>query len=191
MVSSATKNRNPEDKRPVMLFAQDESRFGRITSTGKSWAPHRIRPVAKQQIVREYTYAYMAVCPQTGESSSLILPVVNADAMQIFLDKTSNDFPDYFIVMQVDGASWHKSKKLTIPENIRFIYQPPYSPEVNPTENVWDYVKENDFKNKCFSFMQKVEDQLCRSLEKLRKAPELLKSIIACSHLNNLCLNAN
>jgi len=129
----------------------------------------------------------MAACPETGEKSSLVLPYVNIDTIQIFLDKVSEDFSDYFIFMQVDGASWHTSEKLNKPENIRFVYQPSSSPEVNPTENVWDYIKENDFRNKCFSSMERVEDQLCRSLEKLRKAPDTLKSIAACSHLNNLC----
>ncbi len=167
-----------------MVFVQDEARFGRITSIGRSWAPMGIRPVVKQQIVREYLYAFTAACCKTGESFSLILPHVKIETMQIFLNKVAQQFAHYFIVMQVDQAAWHTSSKLSIPENIRFICQPAGSPETNPTENLWDYIKENDFRNRYFGSIKEVENQLCRSLEKIRLAPDIVKSIIGFPHLN-------
>ncbi len=139
--------------------------------------------MARKQQIREYVYVFMAACPGTGESTSLVLPYVNIDTMQIFIDQVAKDFPNYLIVMQLDGASWHTSEKLNIPENIRLVHQPPHSPEVNPIEDIWDYVKENDFRNKYFASIKRVEEQLCRSLEKLRKMPNLIKSITAFPHL--------
>jgi len=173
-----------------MIFVQDEARFGRITSVGRSWAPIGIRPTVKQQIVREYLYAFTAACCSTGETCSLVLPYVNNEAMQIFLDEVAEQFAHYFIVMQVDQAAWHTSEKLVIPENIRLICQPAGSPETNPTENLWDYIKENDFRNRYFRTIKDVEKQLCRSLEAIRHAPEIVKSIVNFPHLNIIYSNA-
>lgn len=173
-----------------MVFVQDEARFGRITSIGRSWAPPGIRPTVKQQMVRQYIYAFTAACHKTGETCSLLLPRTNIEAMQIFLNEVSHCFPDYFIVMQIDQAGWHTSKKLCLPENIRIICQPPGSPETNPIENLWDYIKENDFRNRCFPSMADVEKQLLKSLEKIRHSPEIVKSIINFPHLNIQNLNA-
>ncbi len=117
-------------------FVQDESRFGRITDTVKSWAPTPLRGIVAKQFIREYSYLYMAACPETGDSTSLILPYANRDCMEIFLRQLHYDFPDEKIVLQVDGAAWHKTAKLNIPDNIHLIFQPPYSPELNPMEAV-------------------------------------------------------
>lgn len=185
------RKRDKSDRRPVMIFAQDEARFGRITSVGKGWAPKGIRPCVKQQMVRQYTYAFTAACAQTGENCSLILPRVNTHAMQLFLNELSLCFPNYFIVMQVDQAKWHTSEKLSIPENIRLIHQPPGSPETNPIENLWDYLKENYFRNRFFRKMDDVEKELSRCLEKIRNSPELVQSIVGFPHLNIRYLNAN
>ena len=141
--------------------------------------------------MREYLYAFTAACASTGESFSLIFPYANTQTMQIFLDKLSLEFNHYFIIMQVDQASWHTSKKLIIPENIRLIPQPAGSPETNPTENLWDYIKENDFRNKLFKSINEVEKQLCSSLEKIRNMPDLVKSIFSFPHLNIVYSNAN
>lgn len=183
-MSAALKDKPSDDIRPVMIFVQDEARFGRITSVGRSWAPMRIRPSVTQQIVRRYMYAFTAACHKTGESCSLILPRANVETRQIFLNEVSHCFPNYFIVMQRDQAGGHTSQKLKLPENIRIICQPSGSPETNPVENIWDYVKENDFRNRCFRTMKDVEAQLSKSLEKLRKSPEIVKSSISFPHLN-------
>jgi hypothetical protein len=83
----------------------------------------------RAQQVREYIYAYAAVAPQLGQMSSLVLPYANTKMMNLFLKQVSEDFRDYFIIMQVDRNPWHRSKNLEIPENIRLLTQPSYSPE--------------------------------------------------------------
>jgi DDE superfamily endonuclease len=106
-------------------MVQDEARFGRITQPVRCWAPAGMRPCTPQQIVRQALYAFTAVAPQYGEMVSLILPTANTEMMTIFLEHVSKQFTDSFIVMQVDGASWHRSQHLQLPENIRLLFQPP------------------------------------------------------------------
>ncbi len=148
---------------------QDEGRFGRISTPQRCWAPRGIRPCVPCQIVREYTYAYVAVSPHDGTMDSLILPVVNEQAMSIFLREVSSRHPDEFILMVMDGAGWHTAKALSVPKNMALIFLPPYSPELNPVEHVWEHIRKDGFRNKAFNSIEAVEDQLMQSLESLEK----------------------
>src|SRR5215470_689164 len=124
-------------------MAEDEARFGRVSIPRRAWAPPGMRPCAPQHIVREYTHVYAAVAPAEGKMTSLILPSADTEMMNLFLEHVSSTFANYFVVMQVDRAGWHQSKELTIPENIRLIAQPAYSPERESTvEHVWEEVRE-------------------------------------------------
>ncbi len=129
-------------------MSQDEARFGRVNPPRRCWAPPGLRPHVAAQMVREYTYVYAAVAPQRGLMTALVLPRANTAMMNLFLEHVSETFADFFIVMQVDQAAWHRSKTLVVPDNIRLIYQPPYSPEVNPTEHVWEELREKYFPNR-------------------------------------------
>ena len=155
----------------LLLMLQDEGRFGRISTPHRCWAPRGIRPIVPNQIVREYTHAFVAVSPHNGGMDSLILPQVNEQTMSIFLREVSNRHPEDFILMVLDGAGWHRAKELIVPENMALIFLPPYSPELNPVEHIWDYIRENDFRNKAFSSIEAVEDQLMRSLQALENDP--------------------
>jgi len=84
------------------------------------------------QIVREYTYGYVAVSPHDGTMDSLILPQVTKEAMSIFLREVSDRHPDEFILMVVDGAGWHKASALIVPDNMALYFLPPYSPQTQP-----------------------------------------------------------
>ncbi len=95
------------------------------------------------QIVREYTSAFGAVSPYGGTLDSLVLPVVTAEAMSIFLEEVARRHPEEFILMVLDGAGWHRANDLTVPENMRLEALPPYSPQLNPVEEVWDEIREN------------------------------------------------
>src|SRR5437016_8793403 len=81
--------------------------------------------------------------------------------MNLFLEQVSQTFSKYFIVMQVDQAGWHSAKDLVIPENIRLIPQPAYSPELNPVEHIWDELREKYFHNRVFSSLDRLIDVLC------------------------------
>ena len=130
--------RDPEDNRPVLLFAQDQGRFGRISDVRRAWSPLGTRPQAPRQVIRTYLYVFTAVCPALGRMTSLILPWANTEMMNIFLRQVAEDFWDYFILMLTDQAGWHTSQRLELPENIRLNKLPPRSPELNPAEHTWE-----------------------------------------------------
>ena len=132
----------------------------------------------------------MASCAQTGDSTALILPYANKLCMQLFLEQLSRDNYDHQVILQVDGAAWHTSSKLNIPGNIHFIFQPPYSPELNPMEAVWDYIKENFFRNRFFESMQALENYLCVVVKNLMKEKNVIKSIVEYPFIKNACSNA-
>ena len=156
-------------------MAQDEGRFGRINIPRRCWAPLGTRPIVFAQTVRQYVYAYSVVCPATGDITSLILPYADTKCMNIFLEHVAQEYPDYFIIMQADNAGWHKSKGLKIPENIKMIYQPAYSPQVNPVEHIWDEIRKKHkelFKQAdwlVISMISEFDDKMQVSLDLLKQ----------------------
>ena len=165
-------------------MAQDEGCFGRISRAKRCWAPPGIRPHAPAQVVREYVYVYTAVAPAQGKMLSLILPEASTAMMNLFLEQVSQTFSKYFIVMQVDGAGWHHARELVIPSNVRLIEQPPYSPEVNPVEHIWDELREKYFHNRVFASLQSLIDVLCQGLNELADDTKRLRSLTGFPHLN-------
>lgn len=156
---------------------QDEARFGRISNPLDCWAPKRIRPEVTQQIIREYTYAYAAVSPLDGRMDSLILPDMYASTMGVFLEEISKRYPDEYVFMVTDGAACHRSGELQIPKNIELCQLPPYSPNLNPQENIWDEMREKYFSNRVFESMDAVEFTMIEALMALENDPERIKKI--------------
>lgn len=163
-------------------MSQDEGRFGRITQPRRCWAPPGTRPQVAAQVVREYIYVYAAVAPQVGLMTALVLPYANTAMMTLFLAHLSQTFADFFIILQVDQAAWHRSKSLVIPDNIRLIYQPPYSPEVNPTEHVWEELREKYFPNRLCGSLDQVIALLCQGLNDLMDDPARVRSLTGFPH---------
>jgi hypothetical protein len=97
--------------------------------------------------------------------------------MQLFLDEISSRHPEVRIVMALDCAGWHKSADLEVPENMRLLCLPPYSPELNPVENIWEGLREKFFGNHVFADMDALEDQLLLGLKRLEDNPAITKSI--------------
>ena len=128
-------------------------------------------------------YAYAAVAPAQGQMISLVLPEASTAMMNLFLEQVSQTFSKYFIVMQVDQAGWHSAKDLVIPENIRLIPQPAYSPELNPVEHIWDELREKYFHNRVFSSLDRLIDVLCQGLNALADDAERLRSLTSFPHL--------
>ena len=143
------------------------------------------RPCIPSQIVREYTYAYAAVCPFDGTLDALILPEVNTEAMSIFLQELSGNHGDEKIVLILDKAGWHTATDLTIPENIVLHWLPPYSPELNPVEHLWDELREKWFRNKYFTSLDAVEDQLAEALKFLMEHPDHVRSMTSFDWIYN------
>lgn len=156
---------------------EDEGRFGRISDPRRCWAPKGIRPDAPSQFVREYTYAFAAVSPLDGVLDSLILPHVNAEAMSLFLAEVASRHPDEHILMFMDRAGWHRAKDLIVPRNMRLDWLPPYSPQCNPVEHLWDEIREKHFCNRVFNSLDAVETTLCSALASLEASPQVVASL--------------
>jgi putative transposase len=140
---------------------QDEASFGRINKPKYCWCFPGFRPTVPCRHVREYRYAYGAVEPLTGESFFLILPYSNTDCMNVFLQELSKKYPNDRIILPCDGAAWHNSKNLKIPDNIRMITLPPATPEMNPIEQIWKEIRKRGFRNESFHTLNDVIDRLC------------------------------
>ena len=127
-------------------------------------------------------YVFAAVAPLQGLMTTLVLPSADTAMMNLFLSHVSQTFADFFIVMQVDQASWHHSKTLIVPENIRLLAQPAYSPEVNPVEHLWEELREKYLHNKVFASLDPLIELLCKGLNELAAAPEQLRSMMCFPH---------
>ena len=117
-------------ERTIRLMFQDEARFGRMARIRRCWAPAPLRPVVCNGYERQFTYVYGAVSPVPGELDWTLSEKMNTAQMTAFLAQVSQAHPEEFIVMVVDGASSHKAKQLVVPENVRLIPLPGYSPEL-------------------------------------------------------------
>lgn len=145
---------------------QDEAGFGRINKPKNCWCKKGIRPAVPCHHIREYRYTYGAVDPMDGESFFLIMPKCSASCMQLFLAELSKTYIDDYILLVTDGAMWHKSKSLDIPDNIKMFFIPPYTPEMNPIEQIWKELRKS-FKNECFKTLNDVVDRLCSAISSL------------------------
>jgi transposase len=170
---------------------QDEARFGRISDPRRCWAPAGVRPEVSSQVVREYEYAFAAISPHDGIMDSLVLPAVHAEAMSVFLAEVSQRHAGEFIVMVLDGAGWHKAKRLQVPAAMRLVFLPPWSPQLNPVEHLWDEMREKWFANRVFANMDAVEEQLITALKNLEEEPARMASLTGFDWIRSIPLNAH
>lgn len=140
---------------------EDEAGFGRINKPRYCWCPKGIRPSVPCHHIREYRYAYGAVEPLTGDHFFLVLPYCNTICMNVFLQELAAYYPNDYILLVADGATWHKSKSLEIPHNIEIFPLPPYTPEMNPIEQIWAWLRLHGFRNEIFHSLDNVVDRLC------------------------------
>ncbi len=164
-------------ERPLRVMFQDEGRFGRITDARRCWAPPGVRPAVPAQLVREYTYVFAAVSPADGVLDSLILPEVNTGTMSLFLQELADRHPTEEIALFLDSAGWHTARQLKVPAHIQLVPLPPYSPQLNPTEHLWDEIREKWFPNKVFHSLDAVEDTLEEALVALENDPARIQSL--------------
>jgi putative transposase len=150
----------------VRVYFEDEARFGTQGTITRVWAPRGSRPRAVRQNGREWLYVLMAVCVGTGAASALIMPELNAAVVNLFLEQFSGELPaGVHAVLIWDGAGYHTSKDLVVPSNVSLIQLPPYSPELNPVENLWHYLRSHHWSNQEYEgyegLKEKAVDTLC------------------------------
>ena len=122
-----------------LIYFFDESRFGTHSKIGHGWFKTGERTGVKIKLGFKNFYLYSAVNPISGDNFTLRMPKVNTECMNVFLAEFSKEIGEARATIIMDGASWHKSKDLMIPNNITITILPPYCPELNPVERLWLY----------------------------------------------------
>ena len=165
------------DKKMQVWFS-DEARFGQQGTITRIWAPCGSRPRAVRQTKYEWIYVIGSVCPQTGKSSGLLSPYINTEVMNIYLQQFSRELAeDVHAVLIWDQAGFHKTKALKIPKNITLIALPPYSPELNPVENLWHYLRSHYWSNRAYVDYDDLRLAAIDAWQKAALDPEIIKSV--------------
>jgi transposase len=171
--------------RSLRIMFADEARFGRINRPRPCWAPIGTRPEVAAQLIREYIYLYGAVSPKDGRCIYLIMPTSNTACFQAFLDALARKFARQDILLVLDGAPNHRCGVLIVPDNITLLYLPPYSPELNPKENIWDEIREKIFKNYALKSIAAVYAKLEQAILYIERNPKLVRSITSFPYIAN------
>src|SRR3954465_3335246 len=163
--------------REVRVYLEDEARFGTQGTITRVWARRGSRLRAVRQNGREWLYVLMAVCVGTGAASALIMPELNAAVVNLFLEQFSGELPAGVHAELIwDGAGYHTSKDLVVPSNVSLIQLPPYSPELNPVENLWHYLRSHHWSNREYEGYEGLKEEAIRSILAVSDA-NTLKSI--------------
>ena len=153
----------------VRLFCQDESRFGILPVVQRRITACGVKPVATVDYQYDWFYLYGAVEPRTGERFFLELPRLTGECFQIFIDEFSAAFPNTLNIMVLDNGRFHHAKSLVIPDNVVLIFLPPYSPELNPIERLWQAIKQKLFSH-TYQTLAQMQQQLSEILGTFTKA---------------------
>ncbi len=144
------------------MWFQDEARFGQKGTLTSVWALRGSRPRGVKQTEYDWVYLYGAVNPVTGQSVGMLAPTVNVEWMSEHLRLISQDVgPDVHIVLVMDQAGWHTSGKVRVPQNITILFLPPCSPELNPVERLWLWLKSHYLSNRVYEHYEHLLDVGC------------------------------
>jgi DDE superfamily endonuclease len=164
--------------KPIEVWFQDEARVGQQGTLTRVWARRGTRPRAPRD--RRYAWAYLfgAVCPERAAGAALVLPYANTEAMRLHLTEISRRVaPGAHAVLVLDGAGWHGAADLIIPDNLTPLPLPPYSPELNPVENVWQYLRQNQLSLRVWPDYAAIVETCCQAWNALMREPGRIASI--------------
>jgi transposase len=162
----------------IEVWFQDEARIGQKNKITRRWARRGTRPAAPSDQRTASTYIFGAICPAQGKGAALVLPRCNTAAMTLHLAEIAQAVaPGAHAVLLVDQAGWHLSHRLVIPQNITIVPLPPKCPELNPVENVWQFMRNNWLSNRVFSSYENILDHCCDAWNRLVDQPWIIMSI--------------
>jgi transposase len=174
----------------LRIYFQDEARFGQQGTTTNVWAPKGSRPTAVRQTEYEYLWVLGAVCPETGHAEGLLSPQLNTKIVNEFLAQFAEAIPaDEHAVMLWDGAGFHVSRQLRVPDNVTVVQLPAYSPELNPIENLWHYLKSHFWSNRAYDDYDALEEAAVDAWRKAALDAELMKTVCAAPYLERATSN--
>jgi transposase len=166
-------------KTPIEIWHQDEARVGQQGTLTYVWADKGSRPAALRDQRRQSAYLFGAVCADRGVGAALVLPYANAEAMSLHLAEISRHVAaGAHAVVVLDGAGWHQTGgRLRVPGNISLLRLPPYSPELNPQENIWQYLRQNQLSNRVFANYDAIVAACCTAWNALMAMPDRIRSM--------------
>lgn len=168
------------------FYFQDETRYGQKTIVTKIWSKIGSDPTYTNQNGFLNTWIYGAVNPLNGNHYSLILPKLDSQNMQIFLDSFAKNIPNKkHVIMILDGSKAHKNSILKINKKISLYFLPPYSPELNPIERLWQFIKKKYLSFKIYQNIDEIIEKGAWAWGKITS--NIIKSICHCNYLPNLC----
>ena len=160
------------------VWFQDEMRLGQKNPRTRRWARRGSRPVASQDLRTTSAYLFGPICPERGTGAAVIMPRANTKAMQGHLDEIARAIArNAHAVVLLDQAGWHTTPKLSIPENITLLPLPPRSPELNPAENLWQFLRQTFLSIRVFETYDAILDAACEAWNAILKAPSRIMSI--------------
>lgn len=146
------------------LYFQDESRFGLKTHIGRCLTARGVKPIVKYQHAFKNTYLYGSFSPINGDSFVFEIEGTTSEIFYLYILEFSKHKPKELKIIIIDNAGFHSLSKHEIPENIKLIRIPPYSPELNHSEKIWAYIK-SFYKNKVFEDLKNVKEWLHKFIE--------------------------
>ncbi len=149
--------------------------------TGRVWAQRGERPTVTVKQGYQNFYVYSAINPSIGEEISLFLPWVNTMMMNTYLKHLEAELHGRSCFLIMDRAGWHSSHDLQIPLNIEIILLPPYSPELNPVERLFQWLKRHSLRNRCYHCLEDVMNAVQDCFQ--AASPEFMKSLCSCNYL--------
>jgi transposase len=167
---------HPEQE--LQVWFEDEARFGQQGTITRVWARRGSRPRAVRQQGRTSLYVLAAVCIATGAVSASVVSGLDTAVLNAFLGQVSRELPaGVHAVLIWDGAGYHTGAELEVPANISVILLPPYSPELNPVENLWHYLRSHYWSNRTYRDYNDLESEAARSMGVVCLDVERVKSI--------------
>ena len=165
--------------KPIEIWFQDEARVGQKGGHAYIWAPVGSRPPMVRDNRHASAYLFGAICPQRAIGAGIIMPYANAHAMNEHLKEISIHVDEgAHALLLCDGAGWHQTGgKLKVPDNITMMLIPPYSPELNPMENVWQYLRHNQLATLVWESYEAIVDACVKAWNFLIDDPNRIQSI--------------
>ena len=162
----------------IALWFMDEARVGQKGRLCHRWWSRGRRPPGRCDGRFGWVYIFAAVEPATGADVALVLPEATTATMNLFLAEFAAGLPgEVHAVMVLDGAGWHGAGALIVPANVTLVPLPPYSPELNPVERVWLYLRERFLSLRVFGDYAAIVEACCDAWNRLVAAPDRLRSL--------------
>jgi transposase len=167
-----------DPKTPVEIWFQDEMRLGQKNPRTRRWARRGTRPRAMADLRTKSAYLFGAICPQRGTGAAVVMPRADTQAMQHHLEEIARNLaPKAHAVIVLDQAGWHTTGKLRLPGNLSLLPLPPKSPELNPTENVWQFLRQTRLSNRTFEDYEGIVNAACDAWNSILRDPARIISI--------------